>query len=120
MKHTTIWIDHAHAYIFEFSAKGIEERDLKNDYNGPEDKEHLKKFFHKAATTIGGPSQLLIVGPGTAKDEFKHHCQDHHHTALDKVIVGTETMKSHPSKAEILTVSRKFFNHYFSWHNTDV
>ena len=118
MGHTTIWIDHQHTFIFEYTAKGVQEKKLEN--NGTNDKEHLKKFYHEVATTIGSPNQLLIVGPGTAKEEFKNHCQDHHHANLEKAIVGIETMKSHPRKSEILLVSRKFFDHHFSWHNSDV
>jgi stalled ribosome rescue protein Dom34 len=117
MGHVTIWIDHEHTYIFNYTAKGIEEKNLKNE--GPDDKEHLKKFYHSVANSLGSPDQLLIVGPGTAKDEFKHHCEDHHQ-ALKKVIVGSEVMKSHPRKSEILAVSRKFFDHHFAWHNSDI
>lgn len=117
MGHTTIWIDHQHTYIFEYNADGVQEKNFKNEGS---DKEHLKKFYHDVAMSIGSPDQLLIVGPGTAKDEFKHHCTDHHHNLLGKVIVGTETMKSHPRRSEILAVSRKFFNHYFAWHSSDI
>jgi stalled ribosome rescue protein Dom34 len=117
MGHTTVWIDHQHTIIFEFTAQGVQEKSLKNE---GVDKEHLKQFYHEVAKVIGAPAQLLIVGPGTAKDEFKHHCQDGHHMTLEKAIVGTEIMKSHPRKSEILTVSRKFFDHHFAWHNSDV
>lgn len=116
MGHTTIWIDHSHSYIFKFSSDKIEEKDLKN--KSDTDKEHLRKFYHEVATLAGSPDQLLIVGPGMAKDEFKHHCDEHHKSSLGKVIVGVETMKSHPSKPEILEVSRKFFDHHFTWHGS--
>ncbi len=115
MGHTTIWIDHQHTFIYEFTAKGVQEKKMESEGTGSE---HLKKFYHTVAESIGSPDQLLILGPGTAKDEFKHHCEDHHQ--LSKAIVGTETMKSHPTKPEILAVSRKFFNTYFAWHNSDV
>ncbi len=115
MSHTTIWIDHQHCFIFEFTAKDIQEKKMIN--SGNTDHEHLKKFYHDVANKLGSPDQLLIVGPGTAKDEFKHHCESHHHEGLAKKIAGTEVVKSHPSKAEILEVSKKFFNHYFLWHN---
>lgn len=115
MSHTTIWIDHQHAYIFEYTAKGVAEKDLKNSER--DDKEHLAKFFHELTKTIGSPNQLLIVGPGIAKEEFKNYCEAHNNGALAKVIVGTETMKDHPRKSEILAASRKFFDHHFAWHN---
>lgn len=118
MGHTTIWIDHHHCFIFSFTSKGVEELKIKNEMSS--DQEHLKKFYHEVADKLGTPAQLLIVGPGTGKEEFKNHLEQHHHTELTKAIVGTETMKDHPSKAEILDVSRKFFDHHFKWHGSDL
>ena len=115
--HTTIWIDHQHTFFFEFTASGVAEKKMENKGS---DREHLKKFFHDVASAIGTPDQVLIVGPGTAKEEFKHHCEEHNHPQLAKKIVGVETMKDHPRKSEILAVSRKFFDHHFAWHNSDV
>ena len=118
MGHITIWIDHQHAYIFKYTAAGVDESEMKN--SGSADHEHLKKFFHEVSINLGTPDQLLIVGPGTAKDEFKHHVEQHHHSALAKVIVGMEVMKDHPRKSEILSVSRNFFDHHFHWHNSEI
>lgn len=114
MGHVTVWIDHDHAYIFNYTAEEIKESEIKGD--GGKDHEHIKKFFHKVADAVGKPNQLLVVGPGTAKNEFKHHCENHHHADLAKSIVGVETMKDHPRKSEILDVSRKFFDRHFRWH----
>lgn len=114
MSHTTLWIDHQKAYVFQYDAQGIKEKTVEADRSM--DKEHQKKFFHEVAVFIGKPDQLLIVGPGTAKDEFRHHCETHHHAELARAIVGTETMKEHPRKSEILEVSRRFFNHHFAFH----
>jgi stalled ribosome rescue protein Dom34 len=115
MSHATIWIDHHTAHIFEYTADGINEKVVKNDFHGKMDKEHQKKFYHQVAQELGAPKELFIVGPGTAKDEFKHHCEDHNHNNLKKAIVGVETMKEHPRQSEILAVSRKFFSKYYSW-----
>ena len=122
MSHTTVWIDHQHTHIFEYTAKEIIEKNFDNSgsENEKHNLEHIKKYYHEVASAIGTPDQLLIVGPGTAKEEFKQHCINHHHDKLAKVIVGTETMKSHPRKSEIMAVSRKFFNHHFAWHNSDL
>lgn len=115
MSHTTVWIDHEKAYIFQYEAQSIKEKTVEGERHA--DTAHRKKFYHEVATFLGKPDQVLIVGPGTAKDEFRHHCEEHHHTALAKAIVGVETMKERPRKSEILDVSRKFFNHHFAWHS---
>lgn len=115
MAHTTVWIDHEKAYIFQFEAQGIKEKTVDGERHP--DSEHLKKFYHEVAQLMGKPDQVLIVGPGPAKAEFRKHCEEHHHPNLAGAIVGTETMKEHPRKSEILEVSRKFFNHHFAWHS---
>ncbi len=116
MGHVTLWIDHKKAHIFNYSAEAITEKEVK--FEGESNHEHLKKFFHNVALSVGNPNQLLIVGPGTAKEEFKKHCETHHHNNLVKNIVGVETMKDHPTKPEILNVSKTFFDHHFKWHNS--
>jgi len=119
MKHTTVWIDHQRAYIIECTTTGIQDRSIEKEEKGKMDHEHLKRFYHKVAMSLANPDQLLILGPGTAKNEFKHHCEQHGHADLKNAIVGIETMKDHPSKSEMIEVSRKFFNQYFTWHVTE-
>jgi stalled ribosome rescue protein Dom34 len=115
MSHATIWIDHQTAHIFEFNAEGISEKTITNGHHGKMDKEHLKKFYHEVAIALGQPKEIFVVGPGTAKDEFQNHCEDHHHNQLKKAIVGVEAMKDHPRQSEIIAASRKFFSKYYSW-----
>jgi stalled ribosome rescue protein Dom34 len=116
MGHLTLWIDHQHAYLFEYNTDGLIEKKVKNHNDNNHDKDHLKKFYHETVDSIGNPDELLILGPGTAKSEFKHYCEEHAHHLFSK-IVAVETMTDHPKKSEILEVSKKFFNHYFKWNN---
>lgn len=115
MSHTTIWIDHQTAHIFEFKSEGLKEMIIKNDHHGKTDQEHQKKFYHEVARALGQPKEIFLVGPGTAKEEFQNHCENHHHLNVKKAIVGVETMKDHPRESEILSASRKFFGKYYSW-----
>jgi len=115
MGHVTVWIDHKKAHIFNYTAESITETEVEMEEKSTH--EHLKKFYHNVAHSIGNPNQLLIVGPGIAKEELKNHFEKHHHANLVKIIVGIETMKDHPTKPEILEVSKKFFDHHFNWHN---
>lgn len=123
MSYKTIWIDHQEAYIFEFSSslKFFEKHfSKKGDVKKNEfprkfthAKEHQKMFYHAMANELGNPDQVLILGPGIAKDEFKHHCESHNHEKLAKKIVSTIPMRSHPRKSEILKVSKDYFDKYF-------
>lgn len=122
MNYKTLWIDHQHAYVFEYNGKKVQEKyyEKKDEIEKTDTprkfthaKEHLKNFYHAIALTLGDPEQLLILGPGIAKDEFKHHCELHHHSTLAKAIVGVETMRSNPRKSEILKASKIFYDQYF-------
>jgi stalled ribosome rescue protein Dom34 len=119
----TIWIDHHDAYIFEFSSSNKffekhfskKETVKKNEFpkKFTHGKEHQKMFYHAIAKELGTPEQVLILGPGIAKDEFKHHCETHHHDKLALKIVSTIPMRSHPRKSEILKASKDYFDKYF-------
>jgi len=44
-------------------------------------KEH-NKFYHEVSEKLRDLKELMIMGPGTARDEFKHHCENHNHKQL--------------------------------------
>ncbi|MGE3610257.1 MAG: hypothetical protein AB7I27_11760 [Bacteriovoracaceae bacterium] len=116
MQHSAIWIDHHKAYIFDYSADGVHERVVEPHQEHKISKEHLKKFYHDLANTLNNSNRILVMGPGMAKMEFKHHCEEHHPT-INKAIVAVENMQDHPTKEEILHSSNAFFKKYFMWAN---
>ena len=114
MKQTAIWLDHQKAYIFDYQKDGIHERIVESHHNGRMTKEHLRKFYHDVAQSLHGSQAILLMGPGQAKEEFKNHCEDHHHE-VNSAIVKVENMKDHPSVEQILKTSNKFFKEQNTW-----
>ena len=107
MSYCALWLDHQNAYIYEFNADGVEEKKL--HAHSPD------KFFHEIAVALNGAQELMIMGPGVAKDQFKHHCEDHHHAQISKAIVGVKAMDAHPTKAMMLEKAHEFFDSYHKW-----
>jgi stalled ribosome rescue protein Dom34 len=109
MSYCALWLDNQNAYIYTFTADGVDEKKLKahSDEND--------KFFHEIASSLSGAEELMIMGPGVAKDRFKHHCENHKHAHLVKAIVGVKTMESHPTKAMMLEKAHEFFDSYHKW-----
>jgi stalled ribosome rescue protein Dom34 len=109
-----VYIDHENAKIFKMAAGHSEKLDLHHHVNlhhknNQEDKKKdPKKFYHDVAGALTSASEILIVGHGTAKDQFVHHLKDHHHENLAKKVVGVETVDK-PSDNQILALARKFF-----------
>lgn len=116
--HAVVCIDHAEALIFEFNEGGVTEHRIR-----PKDPQG--NIHHKAGSAGSGHAhdskayltavaealqpfhEILIVGHGTAKDEFASFIRDHV-PALAPRIMGVETVDQ-PTKNEVLAFARKFF-----------
>jgi stalled ribosome rescue protein Dom34 len=124
MSDYVIWVDSEKAKIFALKTTGIEKSHLdkggmdhhthnKKDHHGDNGLEH---FFRDLAVKLKDAEQLLILGPGLAKNQFKTHLESHHTNGLAKKIVGLEN-SDHPTDNQILAEARKFFKTYDLFNN---
>ena len=119
-----IWLDSEKAQIFNLKPSGIEKSHFeksgmdhhsrnKKDHHGDPATEH---FFRDLAQKLKGAEQLLILGPGLAKNHFKTHLETHHVNGLAGKVVGMEN-SDHPTDNQILEIARKFFKTYDLFNN---
>ena len=124
MNDYVIWMDSEHAQIFALKTSGIEKSHLKSatgdhhtqnkkDQHGDSNQEH---YFKDLAVRLKDADQLLILGPGLAKNHFKTHLEAHHTNHLAKKIIGMEN-SDHPTDNQILAEGRKFFKDYDLFNN---
>ena len=113
-----LWIDSEHANLFQISSEKVSKKSLKlkekkhsNSHQDQHKHEAEEHFFHEIAETIGSIEELLIFGPGLAKNRFKTHLEKHHHQPLLKSVVGVEPL-DHLTDNQILEAGRKFFKKY--------
>ncbi len=66
-----------------------------------------KTYLTAVADALQSSREILIVGHGTAKNEFARFIRDHV-PALAPRIMGVETV-NHPTNGEIVGFARKFF-----------
>lgn len=116
--HAVVCIDHAEALVFEFGESGVTEHRIRpkdRDGNihhkagsvGSGHAHDSKDYLTAVAEALQASHEILIVGHGTAKDEFASFIRDHM-PALAPRIMGIETIDQ-PTKGEILAFARKFF-----------
>ena len=116
--HAVVWIDHRTARVILFSLERSEMVEITSSMG--EGRLHRKSgipgsghaaddldFFDQVATALQTASEVLIVGPGTAKKSFEAHLH-HRHAEVARRIVGVETL-DHPTDGELLAYARKFF-----------
>jgi len=118
--YSTVWIDHKEARIFHVRAHEAQEEIIKatppgahhKHPKGPEGpREHpddAKRFFHEIARSLEGASEILLVGPSTAKLEFFRYVHGHDPT-LEGRIVAIETV-DHPTDGQLVAYTRQYFN----------
>lgn len=110
MAHYALWLDHQYAYIYKFTATDVEERTLKaHPYDGS------TSFYHAVAEGLTDAEELMVMGPGVAKDEFKHHCESNHYGTVARAIRGVRPMAGHPTKAMMIHEAQDFFKHLHTW-----
>lgn len=106
--HAVVWLDHAEAKVFAFNAESVEAKVI-HAHVGPHGTAHGSPRVHHKANVIGsgkvqnepvffgqvaaalqGASEVLVLGPGVAKDEFVKHLRVRVPAVAGR-IVGTET-----------------------------
>jgi stalled ribosome rescue protein Dom34 len=116
--HAVVYMDHAEALIFSFAESGVTESRIRpKDRNGnihhkagsvgSGHTHDSKAYLTEVADALQPSHEILIVGHGTAKDEFARFIRDHV-PALAPRIMGVETVDQ-PTKGEIVAFARKFF-----------
>jgi len=116
--HAVVWIDHREAHVQGFTRDASENSYVKALGN-PHKIHHRSgsikggkapvnlQFFALVAEALNGAQEVLIVGPGQAKDEFIKYLGSHH-PQLAKKILGVETA-DHPTDGQLLEHARRFF-----------
>jgi hypothetical protein len=115
--HAVAYIDHAEAIIIEFAESGVTERRIpasdrdgnihhKAGSMGSGHAHDSKAYLTAVADALQPSHEILIVGHGTAKDEFASFIRDHV-PALAPRIMGVETV-DHPTDAQLVAYARKY------------
>jgi stalled ribosome rescue protein Dom34 len=121
-----IWIDHTNAWIVRYD-KGIETIQRLESQIGPRVKEtggtrmtrvphhkieghrheQAKKFYQEIISKMGDVSDLLLMGPSSAKEELKTYLAKH--KSLSEKVRDT-IPADHMTERQIAARVRKFFN----------
>ena len=125
--HACVWIDHREAKIFSISVDDVDEVVI-HDSHSPKhihrraDQVHLGKqspdraFLEQVVEQLAGARGIIIIGPGTARTELAGYLSDRH-PQLGKRVCGIEA-SDHPTDAQIIAASRKYFAGAKRMHGT--
>jgi len=118
LNHAVVWIDHREAHVIQFNADASESEVIKTKSKhkqvhqkagvlGSGHNSADQNYLHQVIQAVSGATEILIVGPGSAKLELFKHAHSHDTKASEK-IVGIETV-DHPTDGQLLAHAKKYF-----------
>lgn len=118
LSYVVVWIDHIEAHVIQFNTDVSESVTIKTKSKhthvhqraGTLGSGHTRAdhgYLNEVIQAVAGATEILIVGPGSAKLELFKHAHSHDTKASEK-IVGIETV-DHPTDGQLLAYAKKYF-----------
>lgn len=116
--HAVVWLDHAQAHVMHVSPDDVEKSivyptqahqhlHMKSGTLGSGRHDEDQVYYHAIVEALKGATEILIVGPASAKLQRVKHIQAHDKAMVERV-VGIETV-DHPTDAQVVAYARKYF-----------
>jgi stalled ribosome rescue protein Dom34 len=108
--HAVVWMDHQEAHVLMFDREHVQNQRIKSrshhKHQGkPNEVTHLYADIAKA---LEGTHEVLVTGPGLARDEFREWCKQHH----AHVNVVDSVASDHPTDAQLVAMARHYFKKF--------
>ena len=119
-----VWLDHNDAEVFHLDGKNSPKQHLKKHgrdsaashaHGGAKIEPHDERYYHEIAQALKEADQILILGPGLAKNHFRTHLEKHYHSSIFSKIVGFENTDKLTDN-QILEKARGFFKEFDLFH----
>lgn len=112
--HAVIWMDHCEAHVLMFDREHMQAQRVKSrshhKHQGKDDDNST--FFAAIAVALTGTHEVLLAGPGLARNQFREWCS-HHQPAVAAMIVDS-VVADHPSDAQLVALARQYFKKFDS------
>lgn len=110
--HAVVWLDHLEAHVLMFDRDHVILERIKSrshhKYHGkPQDSMGL---FSDVAKALHGVHEILLTGPGKARDEFRSWCTKHDSYVTQAIVDSVAC--DHPTDAQVIAMARKYFKKY--------
>ena len=110
--HAVVWMDHNEAHVLMFDREHVESQRVKSRSHH----KHQGKtgdtatFFSDVAKALGGAREVLLTGPGAARNEFREWCGAHAKSAAAAIVDSIAT--DHPSDNQLVALARQYFKKF--------
>jgi hypothetical protein len=108
--HAVVWMDYQEAHVLMFDREHVETQRVKSRSHHKHQGKPLDTpaFYAGIAKVLVGTHEVLLTGPGLARNEFQDWCHKHHAS----VTVVDSIASDHPSDAQVVALARQYFKKF--------
>ncbi len=110
--HAVVWMDHNEAHVVMFDREHVEAQRIKSRSHH----KHQGKagdaaaFYADVAKALNGTHEVLVTGPGLARNEFRDWCAAHQKSTAAAIVDSIAT--DHPSDAQLVALAKQYFKKF--------
>ena len=107
--HAVVWMDHQEAHVVMFDREHVEAQRIQSRSHH----KHQGKagdtaaFYAEVAQALTGTHEVLVTGPGSARNEFSDWCAAHQKSTA--AIIVDSIASDHPSDAQLVAMAKQYF-----------
>ena len=110
--HAVVWMDHQEAHVVMFDREHVEAQRIKSrsHHKHQGQASDTATFFTEVAKALAGAREVLLTGPGLARNEFRDWCTTHQKSIATAVVDSIAS--DHPSDAQLVAMAKQYFKKF--------
>jgi stalled ribosome rescue protein Dom34 len=110
--HAVVWMDHHEAHVVMFDREHVQAQRIHSRSHH----KHQGKvgdalaFYQDIAKALTGTHEVLLTGPGLARQAFRSWCQQHQADTAQTIVDSIAS--DHPSDAQLAALAKQYFKKF--------
>ena len=110
--HAVVWMDHQEAHVLMFDREHVERQRIKSRSHHKHQGKvgDVAAFFGDVAKALNGTHEVLLTGPGAARNAFREWSKSHAKATASVIVDSIAT--DHPSDNQLVALARQYFKKF--------
>jgi stalled ribosome rescue protein Dom34 len=110
--HAVVWMDHQEAHVVMFDREHIEAKRIhsRSHHKHQGKADDTAAFYADVAQALTGTHEVLVTGPGLARNEFRDWCAAHHKSTAAAIVDSIAS--DHPSDGQLVALAKHYFKKF--------
>ncbi len=111
--HAVVRMDHNEAHVLMFDREHVESQRVKSRSHHKHQGKggaQTATFYAEVAKALEGTHEVLLTGPGAARNEFRDWCQAHAKAVASTIVESLAA--DHPSDNQLVALARQYFKKF--------